>query len=532
MGVPGFYYKLKIFSQKNPKNNFISKVENMSPDCFLLDTNCLLHPVCFKVVADNPNIFDNEILESIMFKTILEYLDKLIEYVNPQKCVYIAIDGVAPVAKIKQQRIRRFKSVSDKVLWDNIKKKHGMPINSYWNNSAITPGTKFMELLHIKILEWIETKNNINIIYSSYLEPGEGEHKLLQYIRNNSYNSHVIYGLDADLIFLALSTQLDNIYLLREENDKSIATQLNYVDIKLLKQCIIDMIKSYNVITNLNDINLINDFIFMCYFLGNDFLPHIQAFDIYKDGIELLIINYVKTINELKSYLLDNTKINLDFFKKFISNIALEEESILKNKYYENRKKLYCDGNLYEKEVFKIENLLFKIEDPIKLGFDNLEASRIRYYKYYFQINENNIEEFSENLVKNYIIGLKWILLYYFDKCPSYNWYYPYDHPPFIFDIYKYINVININKIKFKLGEPLEPNLQLLTVLPPQSNYLLPNHLKNIIVELKYLYPYKFEQDFINKTKYWMGIPYLPPLNIKLIKYTYEKYKNMKNIKI
>jgi 5'-3' exonuclease len=70
----------------------------------------------------------------------------------------------------------------------------------------------------------------------------------------------------------------------------------------------------------------------------------------------------------------------------------------------------------------------------------------------------------------------------------------------------------------------------LLCVLPQQSNYLLPNNFKKITnneqSSLAHLYPIDFEQDYLNKTKYWMAIPKLPPLEIDLVKYAYTKYKD------
>ena len=227
-----------------------------------------------------------------MMDEVLLYLEKMISYVNPKKGVYIAIDGVAPVAKIKQQRSRRFKSVHDRALWENIKKKHKKDIPNSWNNSAITPGTEFMRLLNIKIVEWCK-KQKLEIIYSSCNTPSEGEHKLLQFIRdNNKANkkfSYVIYGLDADLIFLALTTGLKDVFLLREAvhlNKNKSTDVLNYVWMEKMRESvnvtISDLIKIKLDDEDLENVveeeRVINDFIFICYLLGNDFLPHFEIF--------------------------------------------------------------------------------------------------------------------------------------------------------------------------------------------------------------------------------------------------------------
>jgi hypothetical protein len=78
-------------------------------------------------------------------------VEKLIDYVDPNLGVYIAIDGPVCYAKIKQQRQRRFRSVHDKLLFDKIKSKYNVNETYYWNNSAISPGTKFMNKLHLKL---------------------------------------------------------------------------------------------------------------------------------------------------------------------------------------------------------------------------------------------------------------------------------------------------------------------------------------------------------------------------------------------
>ena len=537
--------------KRNEENSkLLDEVNNI--DYLLIDTNCLIHPMCFKILAENPDLKNQDKLEGRMIEQVLKYISELTDYVKPKKGVFIAIDGVAPVAKIKQQRSRRFKSVHDRELYDRLRKKFDKPIPNFWNNSAITPGTLFMEKLHHSITKWCK-EQKLQVIYSSCNTPSEGEHKLLQFIRNNQkedkHFSYVLYGLDADLIFLALSTNSDNIFLLREANQMNkneSSEKLNYVSIKVMKECIVETMRNEymeNLIEpidiKLNNNNLINDFIFLCYLLGNDFLPHLPSLNIHKDGIEYLLNSYMEVFFELQTdkdnYLLDissKIKINMDFLQKIIAKLAEKEEAILREHFAEGRRRMKSNSSDdYEKEIFKIENLQFKINDPIKLGSDNPIEWRKRYYEHYFGCtSEESIEDFCKLFVKNYLIGIKWVTMYYFDKCPSWDWYFPYEHPPFLSDILKYIGEVKLNKLSFSEGKPLKPFVQLLCVLPQQSNYLMPNCLKKLMTNgrssLSHLYPTDFEQDFLNKSKYWMAIPYLPPLEIDFVKYIYTKYQN------
>ena len=237
MGVPGFFLWLsKKAKTLKCKDDLIMKriidVKKVSDgadpediksrkeiDWFLIDTNCLIHPVCFKILAEANDDISNSKLEDKMMNAVIEYTEKLIEFVSPTIGVYLAIDGVAPVAKIKQQRYRRFSSVYMRNLESSIRKKHGKEKRRFWNNSAVTPGTEFMERLHHKIINWLKNKKfETKVIYSSCKTPSEGEHKLLQFIkenkRENNILKYVVYGLDADLIFLSLAANNPNVYLL------------------------------------------------------------------------------------------------------------------------------------------------------------------------------------------------------------------------------------------------------------------------------------------------------------------------------
>ena len=537
MGVPGFFKWLLV---KYRNRDFIkNKYEiNHELDSLLIDTNCLLHPQCFKILNDNPHSNDHDKLEDKMIKQCIKYLDEVINFINPTKEVYIAIDGVAPVAKMKQQRQRRYKSVNDKILFDNIKKKHDKEITTYWNNSAITPGTKFMKKLTNRIINYCkELKNNknIKIIFSTAETPSEGEHKLLQHIRNSNNNyKYVVYGLDADLIFLSLSANKDNIYLMRESNEinKNNKEIFNLVDIDILKNCIIEQVSDIMSKNDLEKDKIIRDFIFICYFLGNDFLPHIPSIDIKCfdknniNGLDLVLQAYANTYESLNQYLIiydDKIEYNIEFLQLFLDYLSsFEEEFFIKM--YNNKKKFYRieSNDSYEMEKNKIENLLFKIDDDIELGKDDKESYKFRYYSKYYN-SEINQKELIKYSCYKYIEGLIWVANYYFNKCKSWDWYFPFDHAPFISDLADNLKRFNLDEIKFNIdSSPLKPVEQLLCILPNKSNYLVPKEYRWLMTSVNSpiinLYPDSFNLDLLYKNKYWECIPILPDLEIDNVK--------------
>jgi 5'-3' exonuclease len=123
-----------------------------------------------------------------------------------------------------------------------------------------------------------------------------------------------------------------------------------------------------------------------------------------------------------------------------------------------------------------------------------------------------------------------WVTKYYFDECPSWEWYYPYDHAPLLKDIAKYISMIPVKTIKFKKGNPLRPFEQLLAVLPPQSSDLLPNSINKVMTDpsygLNHLYPISFTLDYLGKRKFWQTTPFLPNLEIDSIKRVFDGLAN------
>ncbi len=266
---------------------------------------------------NNENLkFEKRLIDEVCLK-----IEDYINIIKPKNNVLIAFDGVAPVAKLEQQRNRRYKSL----LENEIFKSCGLNSSeNIWNKTAITPGTLFMKNLNIGVKKYFNSKK---IIVSGSDIPGEGEHKIFEYIRNNKdehkHQKTLIYGLDADLIMLCLNHLhiSKNIFLYRETPefikyiDSSLDPNSDYIfNIDLLSYHIIEEMGGKN---RQNKTNYMYDYILLCFFLGNDFLPHFPALNIRTSGIHRLLAGY-KLVMKKNTFLTDGNNINWKYLKELI----------------------------------------------------------------------------------------------------------------------------------------------------------------------------------------------------------------------
>ena len=207
------------------------------------------------------------------------------------------------------------------------------------------------------------TMKDLHIILNDSDQKGEGEHKILQYIKTNKLmNNTIIYGLDADLIMLALVSQKTNLYLLRERTEYNVENtdeEYIYLEIDTLKKYIIHSldIKYKN---RIDENQIINDYIFLCFLFGNDFINHLPSIHLRYNGHEILIQTYCKLQNIYQGYfqLIDLSLPNIihfPFFKEFIQQLSLKENHFLKQKQLIRKKQYTRLYNQYSNEFNELK---------------------------------------------------------------------------------------------------------------------------------------------------------------------------------
>lgn len=596
-------------------------------DNLYLDMNGIIHN------CTHPEDGPEPATEEEMFQAMFDYIDRIFAIVRPRQLVYMAIDGVAPRAKINQQRSRRFraaKETEDKNLvaadmkeeWSKL----GFEVRdshekSCFDSNVITPGTPFMERLAVALYSYVTDRvanckawKNLKVIFSDSSVPGEGEHKIAEYVRRertqDGYNpnlQHVIYGLDADLIVLALATHEVNFTILREEvfpkrrdqrhnettakqggyrNQKEVGTKkpFQFLRINSLREYLNYEFK-YDIENELKNAKdpavgyynlerVIDDFVFLCFFVGNDFIPHLPTLDVREGAIDYLIELYKTELPKI-GYL-TSSQGDIDFVRvrRLLSCIGRKENEIfrersekrkkdaeraLRPKPYENSdaksrpskslpsfppKRSAVDGEngfcnpkqvtdahttaskekkqkapVIWKSMEEFKNALnmrMRERNQVKNPYDNVRLGekgwKKRYYSQKFKWGFEREQEKVELLGK-YMEGLQWVMKYYYVGCISWGWYYPYHYAPFAADLVQCD--VTAGDIQFELGKPFAPFTQLQAVMPASSGKLvLPTCYSDLMTNPQSsiidYYPEKFFLDLNGKRFNWQGVVLLP----------------------
>ncbi|XP_069753461.1 5'-3' exoribonuclease 1 isoform X2 [Narcine bancroftii] len=532
------------------------------------------------------------ISEEKIIVDIFHYVEVLFRIIKPKKIFFMAVDGVAPRAKMNQQRGRRFRSAkeAEEKIKKALEKGETLPTEVRFDSNCITPGTAFMARLHEHLKYFVNMKissdkswKGVTVYLSGHETPGEGEHKIMEFIRaekrkpdHDPNTRHCLYGLDADLMMLGLTSHEPNFSLLREEvqfggrkSQKRIPavedTTFHLLHLSLMREYIDYEFSSLRgKISFEYDLErIIDDWILMGFLVGNDFIPHLPHFHINHDALPLLYKTYTEVLPTLGGYINEGGTLNLEHFEKYLvklsefdrehfseifvdlkwfeskvgkkylneaAGIAAEEvkRRKKKNKIRDDLCLAVLDEGESEAEACSDCNTEINHKDPVDNDSDegneeedDLFETEFRQYKRVYYMTKMGIEvvsdEFLAQQTECYVQAIQWILHYYYHGVQSWSWYYPFHYAPYLSDI------CNISKMKitFDMGRPFKPFEQLLAVLPAASKELLPSCYQLLMTDedspiIDY-YPSDFKTDINGKQQEWEAVVLIPFIDEKLL---------------
>ena len=462
MGVP---YFMAWLAKRYP---LIAKRMNWASfpkfHCFFVDFNCIIHEGMRKTKAIDDDLDQREIMTEVF-----RYLDTLVRVIKPQNLLFISVDGPAPLAKCVEQRKRRFKRA--KVIQPG-----------KFDANAISVGTQFMEDLNRRLEEFIKDRmkndpiwGRPKIVYATHRTPGEGEHKFFDFIRAQQKAgvwkedaTCCVYSPDADLVFICLQSRVEHFCILRESdkifpeiqikgesNDTGLRMGHNdfvlvYVD--LLKQYLMFDCQVEKEIAP----RLFDDFAAITYLIGNDFITKLP--DMCADSGDLTTIMdvYFREFARRERFLVDNDRFVPELLREFLQHAEMAV-----------RKSRNKQGDL-----------------------DTFAKTRMRQmYPTEFALNPSEIER---KVCCAVIDSYYWVLKYYKYGCPSWDWYFPYEHAPTAWMVAKWADHIP----EFVEGTPPDPLVQLMAILPKENKDFLPQPLQPYLESYELSSPVTFNIEY------------------------------------
>jgi 5'-3' exonuclease len=510
MGIPSYFaHIVKRHRHIIKRHTAVGLVHNL-----YLDSNSLIYDAVYAPSATTEKLAEDD-------RIIQAVCDKIVEYVTilkPTNRLFITFDGVAPQAKMEQQRKRRFMTAYK----ERQEKQQSPPTTAKpFNTVCITPGTAFMRKLGLVIQERFTVPGYAAQLGLSQVlkisaadEVGEGEHKIFTYMRADPTYHHdtttVVYGLDADLIMLGL---LHNpVFLFRETPEfiKQLDRTLNPHELYMLD--LPELARRLNEENTIQPGQVpgqiqgqipgqvpgqvqahVNDYTFLCFFLGNDFLPHFPALNIRTHGIDRLMQTYTKiglpliTNNKSK-------KIHWKNVRQWLNDLATHEHAYIleevaardkQAKHLHERSKRPQKGPQQKGDRPSDPDENLPLEDRAMELYINPTAAgwESRYYSALFDVKID--DQRRREICVNYLEGLEWTWKYYTTGCVDWRWRYKYAYPPLLIDLLKFVPYFDVeffSHASVAVG-PVSPYVQLSYVLPRPYLHLLPPPLQQKLLQ-------------------------------------------------
>ena len=571
MGIPYYFY---VISRSTP-GILLAECPAGCADYFL-DYNGVIHQAVAEIMNELSALPANEIpaqddpaLEARMHKAIWDYTESCIRVIAPTQQVSICIDGVAPVAKMVQQRKRRYLSGLKYRL-------DGQPVP--WDRNAISPGTPFMIRLHASLRAAIRNRDGRGgpyIYLSTSEDPGEGEHKIFQRIAGLSRAAAggapapiVIHGLDADLIMLSLLSDTPGIYLMREPThvvkpgDASAPgiptldpelTQFVYVSIDALRVALLaDLSRTFRWNVDAaaradayspSACAVIRDYVALCFLLGNDFLPHPATLSLKHGGHDRLL-HAARSATEATGLTMTGTApggaaiVNGHYVAHVLRELARDEDALLAEytgKYLKRTPRpppgAGSGARLAPSEFYPLRP---EHKDPCARALGDgggalKPAWQSVYYQHLFHTRMHDTRTMT-TACQLFAQGVQWTLSYYKRQPKDALWYYPFGFAPTFRDLANYVAsrpdtlappAAGVGPGSATATGFVDAMVQLLCIMPPESADILPQHVRTLMTVpahgCTHLFPRGYPIQTFLKTHLWECHPVLPALDIALM---------------
>lgn len=497
MGIPSYYKKLCDSVPGLLRKSFQGACTHLWIDFNCMVYHCLRRPGAVPYQGEDTRVA----WEAQFIESVCRYLERVVAQVQPTEGVFIAVDGVVPMAKIRQQRLRRFKSPWVAAEELRLGKREPGP---RWDTNAITPGTAFMEALG-KALDGL-CKRHPKWHVSTAAEPGEGEQKCMDALRAlpaSKTRGHVVYGLDADLIVLSLlqTRESREMTLFREavecgdvQYTESGEEQYRFLSINALA----DTLYTSSGSKVGRDVFLLNYCMAMS-FLGNDFLPHGLTFTLRNGGHDALL-------QKLRDCgpLLDENGWTAGGLQNVLGWLASEEERWLRKaldqgKRIRNAPARGTGKELEYDEWFKTPQRCHEEACLVARWKDGERAVLRPDWERVYDDRWLHGASAEGAAQKTYLEGLDWIFRYYTGKPISYEWMYPWHLPPTWASLRSAVPCVSPAPTP-----PLKPQEQLALVLPLGSwNLVRDPALRALPTKVPSLWPTTFGFQMAGKRAMW-----------------------------